>query len=148
MAVEVKGADGVIVGANLRRAMLSRKKERREADPEAPANGSRWAPKPLNVREKEPRCRCYSVGLGACDGAFGGVACFMMCGGVAPMINHSCDENMTHEYLEADGVVRFRAVADVGAGEELHIAYNAARLHEPTAARRAMLRRNKFFECG
>ena len=48
--------------------MLSRKKERREADPEAPANGSRWAPKPLNVREKEPRCRCYSVGLGACAG--------------------------------------------------------------------------------
>ena len=50
--------------------MLSRKKERRgdpsETDPEAPTNGSRWAPKPTGAREKEPGRPSLSRRCGGC----------------------------------------------------------------------------------
>ena len=50
--------------------MLSRKKERRgdpsETDPEAPTNGSRWAPKPTGAREKEPSRLSLSRRCGGC----------------------------------------------------------------------------------
>ena len=38
------------------------------------------------------------------------------------MFNHSCVENVTHAF-DSDGVVRFRAVEAVGAGQELNISY-------------------------
>ena len=75
------------------------------------------------------------------------------------MVNHCCSPNAAVHWGEGSGEVereglkasasapRVYAIADIGAGEEVCIAYRADLLHFPTELRRALIERSWSFAC-